>query len=72
MTLLCKRITVPKSKEIKTRWSNLHRQVWQNLLQKAMAHKEEDDDDDDDDDDKSGSNIGRNRNIFLCQYSDWL
>jgi hypothetical protein len=38
MTLPYKRITVAKSKEVKTRWSNL-RQIWQNLLRKAMAQK---------------------------------
>jgi hypothetical protein len=43
MTLLCKekKITVEKSKEVKIRWSNSwwNRQVWQNLLRKAMAQK---------------------------------
>jgi hypothetical protein len=37
MILLCKKI-VSKSKEVKARWSNL-RQIWQNLLRKAMAQK---------------------------------
>jgi hypothetical protein len=37
-TLLCKKIIVAKSKEVKTGWSN-SRQVWQNLLRKAMAQK---------------------------------
>jgi hypothetical protein len=38
MTLLCKKIIVMKSEELKTRWSNL-RQAEQNLPRKAMAQK---------------------------------
>jgi hypothetical protein len=38
MTLLCKKITAVKSKEVKAEWSH-SRQVWQNLLRKAMAQK---------------------------------
>jgi hypothetical protein len=38
MTLLCKKIIVTKSKEAKSRWSN-SRQIWQNLLRKAMAQR---------------------------------
>jgi hypothetical protein len=51
--MLCKNITVAKSKEVKTGWSN-SRQIWQNLLRKIMAQKRcfaNDDDDGDDDND---------------------
>jgi hypothetical protein len=37
-TLLCKNITVAKSKEMTTGWSN-SKQVWQNLQRKAVAQK---------------------------------
>jgi uncharacterized protein YgiB involved in biofilm formation len=37
-TLLCKNITVVKSKEMTTGWSN-SRQAWQNLHSKAMTQK---------------------------------
>jgi hypothetical protein len=36
-TLPCKEITVAISKEVKTEWSE--KQIWQNLLRKAMAQK---------------------------------
>jgi hypothetical protein len=36
-TLFCKKITVVKSKEAKTGWSEV--QICQNLLRKAMAEK---------------------------------
>jgi hypothetical protein len=38
-TLLCKKNTVANSKEVKTGWFNSRRnkQVWQNLLRKAVA-----------------------------------
>jgi hypothetical protein len=41
VTLQCKKITVAKFKEVKTGLSDSpqNRQVWQNLLRKAMAHK---------------------------------
>jgi hypothetical protein len=49
-SLLCKKIIFPKSKEVKSQWSN-SRQIWQNLLRKIMAQKRgcfaSDDDDDD-------------------------
>jgi hypothetical protein len=38
MTLLYKKITAAKSKEVKAEWSN-SRQVWQNLLRKTTAQK---------------------------------
>jgi hypothetical protein len=37
-TLLCKKNIFPKSKEVKSGCSNL-RQIWQNLLRKAVARK---------------------------------
>jgi hypothetical protein len=36
-TLLCKKLTVAKSKELKPGWSN--KQIWQDLLRKGMAQK---------------------------------
>jgi hypothetical protein len=38
MTLLCKKIIVAKSKEVKTGSFN-SRQIWQNLLRTTMAQK---------------------------------
>jgi hypothetical protein len=56
-TLLFKKIIVAKSKEVKTGWSS-SRQIWQNLLRKAVAQNAyfaDDDDDDDDDEDEDDS-----------------
>jgi hypothetical protein len=38
-TLLCTKITAAKSKEVKIEWFN-SREVWQNLLRKAVDQKE--------------------------------
>jgi hypothetical protein len=38
-TLLWKKKSVAKSKEVKTGWSNWNRHVWQDLLRKAMTQK---------------------------------
>jgi hypothetical protein len=53
-TLLCKIKIVAKPKEVKTGWFNSrrNRQVWQNLIRKAMVQKGSSANDDDDDDDE--------------------
>jgi hypothetical protein len=58
MTVLYKNITVAKSKEVKTGWSNSrrNRQVWQHLLRKAVAQKGSSADDDDESEEGRGLN----------------